>query len=248
MNIVNFLIIICLLIGFYYLYINKKKIYNFYKNKQISNISSELKNKAINLLYGDNTYSESEEYTEDSFNETVQEAITQFVNEDYESDISNRQKVYLDVSTNNKYIGKIIIELFDDIVPITTKNFYELCKSKKYQNTKFHRIIKDFMIQGGDIDNLDGRGGSSIYGDTFDDENFKITHDHPGLLSMANRGKNTNGSQFFITTNSANHLDGKHVVFGKVIQGMEIVNNLERVRTVEDKPTMDIYISDCGLL
>jgi cyclophilin family peptidyl-prolyl cis-trans isomerase len=232
MNIVNLLILICLLIGLYYVYINYSKLKEWYRNKYNIDV---VKNQEI-----------EEEYTEDSFNETVDEAITQFVNEN--NNKMDRQKVYLDVSANNKYIGRIIIELFNEIVPKTANNFYELCKNKKYQNTKFHRIIKDFMIQGGDIDNLDGRGGSSIYGETFDDENFDITHDHAGLLSMANRGKNTNGSQFFITTNSAKHLDGQHVVFGRVINGMEVVMNIEHVRTVEDKPTFDIYVSDCGIV
>ena len=162
---------------------------------------------------------------------------------------NNKNKVYLMVSINNKKIGKIIIELFDKIVPKTCHNFRTLCKTKKYVNCPFHRIIKDFMIQGGDFTNFDGTGGTSIYGKQFDDENFELKHDEPYLLSMANSGPNTNGSQFFITTTETPHLNNKHVVFGKVIKGFELVDKLNNVNTHEnDNPIDNILISDCGII
>ena len=155
--------------------------------------------------------------------------------------------VYLDISIGNKFIGKLVIKLFDDIVPKTAHNFRTLCQNKKYIDTIFHRIIKDFMIQGGDYENFNGTGGKSIYGDKFEDENFDIKHDQPYLLSMANCGENTNGSQFFITTQPTPHLDGKHVVFGKVIEGTEIIDKLNLTKTnSDDKPFDDVVITDCA--
>lgn len=155
--------------------------------------------------------------------------------------------IYFDITIGNKFIGKLVIKLYDDIVPKTCHNFRTLCIDKAYENTIFHRIIKDFMIQGGDYENFNGTGGKSIYGDKFADENFDIKHDQPYLLSMANCGEDTNGSQFFITTNPAPHLDGKHVVFGKVIEGTEIIDNLNLVKTnSNDKPFDDVYIKKCG--
>ena len=129
----------------------------------------------------------------------------------------------------------IEVELFDKIVPLTSKNFRHIAKhgvnGKTYNNSIFHRVIKDFMLQGGDIINNNGSGSISIYGQTFEDENFKIKHDKPGLLSMANSGPNTNGSQFFITTVPTPHLDGKHVVFGKVVKGFKWLKDLEKTKT-----------------
>jgi len=148
-----------------------------------------------------------------------------------------------------KGFGDIQIRLFDDIVPKTAQNFRELCKNKKYVNVPFHRVIKGFMIQTGDFQNGDGTGGISIYGDKFNDENFSLKHNEPGLLSMANAGPNTNGSQFFILTQPKPHLDGKHVVFGKVTKGMDIVYRIERSTTDHnDRPVHDILIEDCGIL
>jgi len=161
--------------------------------------------------------------------------------------------VYFDIGIEDSFrdpkIGRIVFQLFKDDVPKTCKNFYELCKEKKYKSILFHRVIKGFMIQGGDITNNDGTGGYSIYGKNFEDENFKFNHDTSGLLSMANAGPNTNSSQFFITTDKVNHLDGKHVVFGRVIDGLEIVNNIENQMTDNnDKPIRDCFILDCGVL
>jgi len=155
------------------------------------------------------------------------------------------RNVYIDIKT----YGRIKIELYDDIVPKTAQNFRELCNSKKYVGIPFHRIIKGFMIQGGDITNKDGTGGMSIYGNKFPDENFTLKHNEPGILSMANAGPDTNSSQFFITTKETPHLDGKHVVFGKVISGMDVIYKMERIPVNHnDKPIHDVTIQDCGIL
>lgn len=115
-----------------------------------------------------------------------------------------------------------------------------------FQGTRFHRVIKSFMVQGGDTSAGDGTGGESIYGLKFEDENFELKHERKGMLSMANSGPNTNGSQFFITTTRTSHLDGKHVVFGKVVKGMGVVRSIEHVTIDGDRPTADVIIVDCG--
>ena len=139
--------------------------------------------------------------------------------------------------------------MYDDVVPKTATNFRELARTDKYNNCPFHRVIKGFMLQGGDFTNQDGTGGKSIYGDTFKDENFKIKHDKEGLLSMANSGPNTNGSQFFITTVKTPHLDGKHVVFGEVKKGLDIIKQIENMETDEnDKPKKECKILNAGLV
>jgi cyclophilin family peptidyl-prolyl cis-trans isomerase len=155
--------------------------------------------------------------------------------------------VYLTIEINNENVGNIVIKLFDDIVPKTTNNFRVLCKTKKYASCPFHRIIKDFMIQGGDYTQHNGRGGQSIYGTKFEDENFILKHDRPYLLSMANSGPDTNGSQFFITTSPTPHLDGIHVIFGEVIEGFDIIYKLNNADTNnDDTPNDKIIISDSG--
>jgi len=161
---------------------------------------------------------------------------------------NNKQKKNM-CYINIKNYGQIVIELFSDIVPKTAENFKILCRDKMYKGIPFHRVIKGFMIQGGDTTNKNGTGGMSIYGSKFPDENFIIKHDEPGLLSMANSGENTNGSQFFIITKPCPHLDNKHVVFGKVIEGLDIVYRIEKTQTdYNDKPINEVIIEDCGLI
>tara|TARA_B110000495_G_C22914838_1_gene534330 strand:+ start:364 stop:1071 length:708 start_codon:yes stop_codon:yes gene_type:complete len=142
---------------------------------------------------------------------------------------------------------EVELKLFDDIVPITCKNFRVLAgkgiNNNNYTNSIFHRVIKNFMIQGGDIMNGDGTGSISIFGKQFEDENFKVKHDQKGLLSMANSGPDTNGSQFFITTGDANHLDNKHVVFGKIIKGYDVIDTINKLATdANDKPYQNVRI------
>ncbi len=145
----------------------------------------------------------------------------------------------------------MIFEVYLDKVPRTAKNFLELSRRKKpngYRGCKFHRIIPQFMIQGGDFTREDGSGGFSIYGKVFEDESFNLKHDKPGLLSMANAGPNTNGSQFFITLEYLPHLDGKHVVFGQVVDGMEVAKELEMIGSQIGTPRETVKILDCGIL
>ena len=166
-------------------------------------------------------------------------------------------RCFFDVTIGGKPEGRIYFELFADVCPKTAENFRSLCVGDKglgqstgkplhFKGCPFHRIIKDFMVQGGDFSNQNGTGGESIYGEKFEDENFELKHDKPGLLSMANAGPNTNGSQFFITCKDTSHLDGKHVVFGEVIKGMAVVRTLENIEKEGEKPKKPCVIADCG--
>ena len=160
--------------------------------------------------------------------------------------------VFLDIKIGDKEAKRVEIELYKDKVPKTCENFRCLCTGEKgeklhYKGSIFHRCIKNFMIQGGDFENANGTGGSSIYGKKFDDENFTYALSREGLLAMANSGPNTNGSQFFITLKDCPWLDGKHVVFGQVIKGMDVVKEVEAVETdSQDKPKVDVVIENCG--
>lgn len=159
-------------------------------------------------------------------------------------------RTYFEVSADGQPLGKIVFELFSE-TPKTSENFRALCTGEKgfgYQGSSFHRVIPQFMLQGGDFTNHNGTGGKSIYGEKFADENFVHKHTTPGLLSMANAGKNTNGSQFFITTVPCSWLDGKHVVFGKVIEGMNIVKTIEGFGSGSGKPSKKVTITKSGQL
>eukprot|EP00794_Sanderia_malayensis_P004623 gene4623-5230_t len=160
-------------------------------------------------------------------------------------------RVFFDISMNEQYTGRIVMELRQDVVPMTAENFRCLCTHEKgfgFRKSTFHRIIPKFMCQGGDFTKHNGTGGKSIYGRKFDDENFVLKHTDPGTLSMANSGPNSNGSQFFICTEKTDWLDGKHVVFGNVVSGMEVVQKMEAVGTDTGKPKKKVVIEDCGEL
>ena len=167
-------------------------------------------------------------------------------------------KVFFDLAVGDDDAGRIVMGLYGEDLPKTAENFRALCTGEKgtgklgkplhYKGSTFHRIIPRFMLQGGDFTQGNGMGGESIYGEKFDDEAFKFSHEEPGLLSMANSGRNTNGSQFFITTVPTESLDGKHVVFGRVLEGMDVVKKIERLGSASGDTQAIITIRDCGEL
>ncbi len=160
-------------------------------------------------------------------------------------------RCFFDITADGAPVGRLEFELHADVVPKTAENFRALCTHEKgygYKGSTFHRVIPGFMCQGGDFTNHNGTGGKSIYGDRFEDENFELKHTSDGLLSMANAGPGTNGSQFFITTAVTPWLDGKHVVFGRVAEGMDVLKKVEALGSRSGATSKRLVIEDCGQL
>ena len=215
---------------------NDKKFHNKNKNKNVENNKNDIRR-------------DSKKYdAKQDFKNKVKNIDNTLKNKD-NSNPKGNTLVFFELSINGQEYGKMVFRLFDKIVPKTAENFRALCTGEKgfgFTGSHFHRIINDFMIQGGDFTHNNGMGGKSIYGTKFNDENFKLKHTKVGDLSMANSGKNTNGSQFFITTAVCSWLDGKHVVFGEVVEGMDIVRKLNKLGSGSGKPAKKVIVKNCG--
>ncbi|XP_051574591.1 peptidyl-prolyl cis-trans isomerase-like [Myxocyprinus asiaticus] len=159
-----------------------------------------------------------------------------------------RPRVFFDLTANGSPLGRVIMELRADVIPRRAENFRQLCTGYGYKGSIFHRVIPNSICQDGDFTNHNGSGGMSIYSNKFEDENFTLKHTSPGNLSMANAGPNTNGSQFFICTEVTSWLDGKHVVFGQVVEGMDVIKKVEGYGSSRGKTSVKIVIADCGQL
>jgi len=188
----------------------------------------------------------------------TEEKLEEFLQTKYNSSLDSLvgkaakcARVYMDIKIGDDDAGRIIMMLRGDVVPKTAENFRQLCTGEHgfgYANSIFHRVIPGFMCQGGDFTNHNGTGGKSVYGEKFEDENFCLEHTGEGVLSMANAGPGTNGSQFFLCTAKTSHLDGKHVVFGKVIEGYEIVKKVEEVGSQGGETSKRVEVTACGEL
>ena len=229
-------VIVLILYYFYKTFMTKKVV----ENEDVKKIDESIKESDVDKTL--------EEPIIEGVLEKSQQSDAQVPVDNIETFEEAMSDIFFDVNIDGKE-KTIIFRLYDEEVPKTCTNFRELARTGKYNKCKFHRIIKDFMIQGGDFQNGDGTGGESIYGPTFKDENLTLKHEKPGLLSMANSGPDTNGSQFFITTVATPHLDGKHVVFGEVIKGMEVVKEMEALETDDnDSPKVECIIASAGLV
>ena len=239
--IIIILISLIIYLGYNY-FVKSKSIFSFFKSSDVNHTIEE-----SNILIN-----------KDNPNDTIEQ-----YQEILKNDESNNKKISLDsgnpyfiIAIGNEVLGKVKFELFDEEVPKTCKNFRYFCTHSMlnnnypdYQGSILHRVIKDFMIQGGDITNFDGTGGISMYGIKFDDENLTLEHNQPGLLCMANSGPNTNNSQFYITLKETPWLNGKHVVFGIILEGFDIIKKIEQlpINLENNKPIEDVKIIKCGL-
>ena len=243
--IITILLLIAVILYFNFYLITDQILHKNTDNIENKNIVEDISNDEIENVMSDEEDNKEEE--EEIHSEDINNMFNLSEEKEDSDNSDTKNIVYLDVDVNNNR-GRILLSLNNKLTPKTVKNFSVLCEKKTYNNSPFHRVIKDFMIQGGDFTNYDGTGGISIYGNTFPDENLSLKNER-GTISMANSGPNTNGSQFFISTKDNDFLDGKHVVFGKVIKGMDLVDFMENQQTDNnDRPINEIKIIDTGLL